>query len=72
MLSPKPCIPSDGTPLVLLVRRRHRMVLVLDAPSTVDLAKADGKAGRARRPAASETADAAETQETTETCPLAR
>jgi hypothetical protein len=29
--------------LVLLIRRRHRMVLVLDAPSAVDLAKADGQ-----------------------------
>src|SRR5215475_941025 len=32
-----------GVPLVLLVRRRHRMVLMPDAPRAVDLAKADGQ-----------------------------
>jgi hypothetical protein len=29
--------------LVLLVRRRHRMVLVLDAPSATDLATVHGQ-----------------------------
>jgi hypothetical protein len=29
--------------LVLLIRRRHRVVLVLDAPSAIDLAKVYGQ-----------------------------
>ena len=37
------CFLNDGMHLVLLVRRWHRMVFVMDAPNTVYLAEADSK-----------------------------